>query len=416
MSTTQTETPWAVLLCMFNDNSTAPFTRRFYENLFTNAGVGLGNMVDYFRDYSHGTIDLGGSRVFGWLTLPESLAVANTKPREHILTLAKQTATNAGVDLSPFWGVIVCTNVVYQTFGFQNGQAAVADAAGMFPGILGQEIGHGYGLDHSRINGSTADYRDPWDVMSALNSWRATDPQFNQTGPGLNAANMDGRGWLDAERVWSQGGLFDQVLQLRPHHRRDLDGFLVARVGPYYVEYRNRERWDAAVPRSAVLVHRLDGNRSYLMPGTAGNADLQLGDVFQAVDGANSARVEVTGLDAQNRMATVRLTYQSTLRTAKVLVTPYPTPMRRQVTITVHANDAQTNAPVAGQVLIHNFTGGRPGAPIDTPPFPTNTPQAVTLRPRQIFEPELRTWIDDEWPSGVVSAPGYEDVEIDFGL
>src|SRR4051812_12960543 len=343
MSTTQTETPWAVLLSRFTDNAAEPFTRRFYENLFTNAGVGFNNMVDYFRDYSHGNIDLGGSRVFGWLVLPESLAVARTKPRDHILGLARQTAADTGIDLSPFWRVIVCTNVPYETFGFQNGHAAVADAAGMFPGILGQEMGHGYGLDHSRINGSTGDYRDPWDVMSALNSYQWTDPQFGGTGPGLNAANMKARNWLDPERVWSQGGFFDQVVQLRPHQRRELDGFLVAHVGDYYVEYRTAERWDAAVPRAAVLVHRLKDNRSYLMPGTAGNADLQRGEAFQAVDGANSTRVEVTNLNGQSRTATVRLTYEPTLRSANVLVTPYPTPMKRQVTITVRANDAQTN-------------------------------------------------------------------------
>src|SRR3954453_4680842 len=107
MSTTQTHSPWAVLLSRFNDNAAEPFTRRFYENLFTNAGVGFNNMVDYFRDYSHGNIDLGGSRVFGWLVLPKSLAVARTKPLIQLHGLASHPAADTRIARSPFWGGIV---------------------------------------------------------------------------------------------------------------------------------------------------------------------------------------------------------------------------------------------------------------------------------------------------------------------
>lgn len=35
----------------------------------------------------------------------------------------------------------------------------------------GQEMGHAFGLERSRQQGSTVDYLDPWDVMSTLNAW-----------------------------------------------------------------------------------------------------------------------------------------------------------------------------------------------------------------------------------------------------
>src|SRR6266498_5013212 len=41
-------------------------------------------------------------------------------------------------------------------------------------------------------------------------------------GPGLNAANMDGRGWLDSSRVWrpSDGtAIYRTDVELRPFHR-----------------------------------------------------------------------------------------------------------------------------------------------------------------------------------------------------
>ena len=38
--------------------------------MFTTAGAGTLNMVDYFDKMSHGNVDLSGSQVFGWFTLP----------------------------------------------------------------------------------------------------------------------------------------------------------------------------------------------------------------------------------------------------------------------------------------------------------------------------------------------------------
>jgi hypothetical protein len=411
MSTVTTQTPWAVLLCKFNDNANEPFPRRFYENLFTNTGVGLNNMVDFFRLYSHGSIDLGGSRVFGWLTLPESLAQANQHDRGHVLPLARQTATNHGLDLSPFWGTIVCVNVGYETFGFLNGRAAVADSAGTYAAVLGQEMGHGYGLDHSRIDGSTADYQDPWDVMSAKNTFQTGDPRI---GPGLNAANMDGRGWLDPERVWSRAGFFEnRTLQLRPHHRRDLDGFLVARVGPFYVEYRHNEGWDAGIPRSAVLAHRLKANLSYLMRGTAGNADLQPGDVVQRSDGQEAVRVEVTGIDATNRVASVRLSLRPTKPTAIARISPFPA-SQTVAPHTVTARDiASSQALTEGTVVVR----GPSGTVVLTTGL--GTAFSFGFRPKRTIRigPDGEREVEVRYPSVNVRLPDpYEDVNVDLGF
>src|SRR5690348_7359224 len=96
-------------------------------------------------------------------------------------------------------------------------------------------MGHGYGLDHSRQDGSAADYMDRWDTMSTWDScFMAPHQDYVLIGPGLNAANMAGRGWLDGQRVWSSGSTsFSTTIQLRPLHRRDLPGFLAARLGVY---------------------------------------------------------------------------------------------------------------------------------------------------------------------------------------
>jgi hypothetical protein len=90
-------------------------------------------------------------------------------------------------------------------------------------------MGHGYGLSHSCADGSTADYMDQWDVMSTAGASMAPHPHFTEIdvrgnrvflmGPGLNAANMASRKWLDESRVWTTSNRgFDTVVKLRPLH------------------------------------------------------------------------------------------------------------------------------------------------------------------------------------------------------
>jgi hypothetical protein len=67
-------TPWAVILCKFRDHPEEPMPRQFFRNFFTADGAGQGGMFDYWRDVSYGSIDLAGSNVFGWYTMPFSVA------------------------------------------------------------------------------------------------------------------------------------------------------------------------------------------------------------------------------------------------------------------------------------------------------------------------------------------------------
>src|SRR3712207_5168364 len=98
-------TPWAVLLCKFQDDLSGPYGRQRYEDLFTSAGAGRLNMIGFFTDMSHGELDLTGSRVFGWYTLPRNQSDytgsgANQQGRADLVTWARQAAQADGVDLS----------------------------------------------------------------------------------------------------------------------------------------------------------------------------------------------------------------------------------------------------------------------------------------------------------------------------
>ena len=106
-----TSTPWAVIRCKWKGSTATPLSDSYFQNLFTTSGAGTDNMVEYFDAMSHGRVDLSGSRVFGWYELPrpQSDYAGNvaTPPtgkinRGGLVSLARQTATDNGVDLSRY--------------------------------------------------------------------------------------------------------------------------------------------------------------------------------------------------------------------------------------------------------------------------------------------------------------------------
>lgn len=344
LSTSARPSKWAILLLRFNkeqklSDSAPPLD--FYQRLFTGAGAGTLNVPAFFSDVSHGQLDLSGSTVFGWMTIDASRSnyVGNIADkdvatgrfnRNGLMALAHQTALDNGVPLNDYDGVVYSFAGLIDLFGVTGGMTAVCDTGSLWPSLLGQEMGHGYGLDHSRADGSQEEYMDIWDVMSTNvgGTFSTANDDYNFVGPGLNAANMRSRGWLDEYRVWKpQFQNFEtQDIVLRPLHRHDLPGYLAAELGPYLVEYRTTEKWDAGMQGgSGVLVHRFDSlfNRSYVMGPPAKEELISLfaahpqkvGETFQVGEENDRFkpiyRCEVLEINDSARSATVRLYYRS---------------------------------------------------------------------------------------------------------
>src|SRR5687767_13168884 len=179
------ESRWAILKCKFADDDSDTPPDELYERLFTGAGTGNFNMVDYFRDMSHGQLDLSRSQVFGWFTLSlrkadyvgrvlDSALTGSQVNAGRLFAACRRAAEDARVDLSGFAGIVAAMN---RGGPWPNGSDGVdlwgsdpgmafCDRYGLMPSLLGQEMGHGYGLNHSHRVGSTAEYMDPWDTMS----------------------------------------------------------------------------------------------------------------------------------------------------------------------------------------------------------------------------------------------------------
>jgi hypothetical protein len=312
------KTPIAFFLVKFQGSNDEPMTVSEAEEMFTAAGRGTMNVVDWFDDNTHGHVDMTDNQVFGWLLLAQAVgdyegSGANGQGRLDLISWARQAAAAAGIDLSPFTAVVVVTNVGVDLFGGAGFACCTAVTTGMqfwqiqaAPSVLCQEILHGLGVyEHARRHGSDADYADPYDVMSMFNASPGRSPTRanSPVGPGLNAAFMKRCGWLDATR----GAPLGQVA-LRPLHRRDLPGPLYAVVGGYYVEYRASRRWDTGFP-SVVLVHYVENQTSYLVAELRpGSPAFTWGEPLSPF--ASQGSIEVGAIDDAAETASITTSYR----------------------------------------------------------------------------------------------------------
>jgi hypothetical protein len=121
---------------------------------------------------------------------------------------------------------------------------------------------------------------------------------------------------------------------------------------------------------------------------------------------ASSTTIDIFATDYQDARAVVT----AFKRVLEVSVSPdlihFGTATKVTKQITVNATDYQTHIPVAGRVIIDGQDKGR-----------TNERLTCTLHKEIVktFDPRSKEWTTDiSFPSGWVTAPGYEDAEIPF--
>jgi hypothetical protein len=323
-------TPWAILACEFSDGGGTPVGDLDYmRNLYTDAGVGTGNLVDFFDVMSHGAVDLRGSRVFGWLDLkrprtdyigdvPRDKTPAGKLSREGLIALAKSVAVENGIDLTPFFSVVVATSPAVDLCGYRVPLGVIA-ATNSTPQLIAQEMAHNYGLEHARSYQGvfeSGEYGDPTDIMSGPNC-RGTYARYGLTGPGLNAAAMHGRGWLDESRIRridKEAEQFPITIDLRPLHARQLPGYLAVAMDDVYFEFRDLDGFDEGLAFPSILVHYLSDNVSYIYNGYTSDYGLRVGGKFtrggESVPELPRTTATVDAIDPVNRTATVTVDYR----------------------------------------------------------------------------------------------------------
>lgn len=253
-----------MLLCKFKGQAAEPHDRAHYVDLVVARGTS--GLNDYWIDNSMSAIDLDGSQVFDWRALTKTKdEYGDARPTRWDKV---QGAIEAhGITASDWFGVIAVFNV-HPGDGGRAGMGVLAGPDDTSVTWLGHETGHVLGFGHSfdqsdrqlETWSQKGEYYDTFDVMSAMNVAWFDGGRFGAAGPNLAAPHRQRAGWLPEGRIWTPPAGQSSVteVQLAPLSKPDMPGFLAARIGELYVEYRTATGWDQgfqATFDSGVLIH-----------------------------------------------------------------------------------------------------------------------------------------------------------------
>jgi len=288
--------PWVTLLCKFQDEAEEPATTAFVQDMF---GDGIGQINHWWKEVSYDRVNINGSLVLGWYTLPSprsSYILGDNSVddvNEERMTRECMHAADADVDFSRFYGVNTFFNAGFNSFsvGYGEPRSVALDNAGILATTtisspawtrhtsVIHEMMLATGLP--RANNSDRDstpFDNPWTNMSDGQGHASADLRYQFLAKHLNAFEKYSLGWLPSHEVTElqidtavPGGLFVQLApmsepELRASARRAviLRDTRYGRDVFYTVEARDnggRGFYDDELPGTAVIVHQVDLQR-----------------------------------------------------------------------------------------------------------------------------------------------------------
>jgi hypothetical protein len=348
---------WLVVKAKYSDDASVPAGLDHDINHFLGlAGSGFGNIPDYFHDVSYNAVSVFGAAFTDWVDAPFATGNARGIKRiDRVQACLDAVPAEQLPDMDDYYGVIVVMNVPVDggaanigpatlTVGGQQYPlgAVIFDAASLWTGFAVEEISHGLGMDHSFDNtggdctGRPGEYCDPWDAMSALQTFMFSDPNWpfadgtpGLAGPGFVTANLLRQGWLPGRNVVQfqfsdDGSPQTFVLHALSHAREDSKLVVVIDMGGpgpfdgvYTVEYRQADGWDQGFANSvaavttaggAVLVHlyREAGAPAATLIDNANRGAWLPGDTAILTNTIGQTRsVRVDGFDTASGTATI---------------------------------------------------------------------------------------------------------------
>lgn len=333
--------PWLAILVRFGDNNSTPYAKNWFEQRLTTPNQFMDKI---WREDSYDIINVNGSQVAGWYTLPHPRSYYvydNNGDGQEDADLGRIgddaiALADPDVYFPAFSGVQVMLNDGIGCCawgGARNINADGVDRSYSFTwmppwayeqlGVLAHEMGHGFGLPHSSgPYGQT--YDSKWDFMSSA---------YGDNPPHTISYHKNKLGWIPDSRVFTPavGSTQDIFLERTAFPGNAPGTWGMAKIPLpnnlfYTVESRHRIGYDNAIPQEGVVLHTVDTTRAShaWVVDPDGNGDCNdagaawtPGETF--TDAANQISVQVLSTSATGDW--VRIAYK-----ANATATPTPVP------------------------------------------------------------------------------------------
>lgn len=327
--------PWVTLRCRFNDLSTTD--RIVNTSILT--GSSYPSLDEYWREASYNAINLSGSVVTNWVTLPQprSFYIGSSA---NLSALANDctAASDSQVNFNSFIGINMLFNAALDCCLWGGGMFFTLDGTSkawrstwvglpsdnynfLYSG-LAHETGHGFGFPHSSGPYSQT-YDSNWDVMSNAGArYEASIGQYYPAGT-VSYHKYTIGGWIPTGRRFVPTLNSQTTISIeRLAAPISTSNYLMAQIPIggsstqfYTVEFRDRAAHDTFVPGKAVVLHKVTTNQGgsharVVDPDNNGNPN-DAGAMWVAdetfADSANGISVRVDSINATSATVTITL-------------------------------------------------------------------------------------------------------------